>query len=261
MADSIRIVLVEPAGPRNLGSIARVLKNMGLSQLILVNPQCDPQDPEAMTMAVHGDDVLTQAIRVHSLSEAIQGCYRVIGTTGRNQNYPPEWVIEMPRQVLPCLGSRSAAIIFGPEDRGLTNEELSLCHHRIMIPSHVEYPSLNLAQAVGICCYELRLADLAQGEQPTLFDGRRRAKDRELQLAPIEVMEGFYDHLEQLLLKIEYLQHHTAKRKMEKFRTLFNRAQLTLQEVAQLRGILRKMGLTYDMRSLGPKDPKIVKKK
>ncbi len=238
---SVRIVLVEPAGPRNLGSIARVMKNMGLDHWILVDPHCDPQDPEAQRMAVHGAELLSQVQIVSHLPEALRGCQRVIGTTGRDQTYPPEWQIESPRQALPWLvGTGASALVFGPEDRGLSNEELSLCQRQIMIPAAPDYPSLNLAQAVGICGYELRLAALASdirfagSEPPRIFPHP--------DTVPIEVMEGFYGHLRDLLLQIGYLHPHTADRKLSKFRALFNRAGLTREEVALLRGILRQLG-------------------
>ncbi|MCJ2543130.1 RNA methyltransferase [Thermostichus vulcanus] len=232
----VRIVLVQPAGPRNLGSIARVMKNMGLSQWVLVDPQCDPLDTEALTMAVHGADLLYQAQKVQTLPEALQGCVQVLGTTGRIEQYPPEWQIQSPRQafssLLAKLESGPAALVFGPEDRGLSNEELALCQYQVQIPTDAVYPSLNLAQAVGICCYELR----------TLSCERSDFIHPPTPLAPFELVEGFFQHLETLLLQIGYLHPHTARRKMLKFRALFQRAGLTVAEVALLRGILRQLG-------------------
>ncbi len=232
----VRIVLVQPAGPRNLGSIARVMKNMGLSRWILVDPQCDPLDREALTMAVHGADLLYQAQKVQTLPEALQGCAQVYGTTGRIEPYPPEWYIQSPRQAFPALLAKldhgPAALVFGPEDRGLSNEELALCHHHVQIPTDAAYPSLNLAQAVGICCYELHILNR---EKPSSIDSPAP-------LAPFELLEGFFQHLESLLLQIGYLHPHTARRKMLKFRALFQRAGLTVAEVALLRGILRQLG-------------------
>ena len=248
---SVRIVLVEPAGPRNLGSVARVMKNMGLSQLVLVNPHCDPQDPAAQMMAVHGANLLSHLQIRPTLPEALQGCQRVIGTTGRDQPYPPEWQIETPRGALPwLLGARSSALVFGPEDRGLSNEELSLCQRQIMIPANPDYPSLNLAQAVGICSYELRLATLAAAEISEAHDSLQGSPHPDT--VPIEVMEGFYGHLRDLLLRIGYLQPHTADRKLSKFRALFNRSGLTQTEVALLRGILRQLGWTVSHRATPP---------
>ncbi|MEN9225585.1 MAG: RNA methyltransferase [Thermostichus sp. HHBFW_bins_43] len=228
----VRLVLVQPAGPRNLGAIARVMKNMGLNRWVLVDPRCDPLDAEALAMAVHGADLLHQVQRVQTLPEALQGCVQVFGTTGRIEPYPPEWEIQCPRQAFPALlAAGPAALVFGPEDRGLSNEELALCHRQIQIPTDAVYPSLNLAQAVGICCYELY----------TLSHQRPALSPPSPPLAPFEMLEGFFRHLEDLLLHIGYLQPHTARRKMLKFRALFQRAGLTVAEVALLRGILRQL--------------------
>ncbi|WP_017304582.1 RNA methyltransferase [Spirulina subsalsa] len=228
--EHIRIILVEPAGPLNVGSVARVMKNMGLSQLVLVNPQCNPWGEEARRMAVHGEDVLAQARQVDSLPEALQGCYHAVATTGRDGTVPVP--LESPRVVFPWLIAQNApsAVIFGREDSGLTNQELHYAQRCVSIPANPVYPSLNLAQAVAVCAYELYQAtpeDIPPPSPPTT--------------APLEALEGYYQHLEQVLMNIGYLYPHTAEAKMEKFRRLYGRADLTSQEVALLRGILRQM--------------------
>lgn len=242
----IRIVLVEPAGPRNVGAIARVMKNMGLQRLVLVNPQCDPHGDEARQMAVHAADVLKQCCIVTTLPDALVGCRRAVATTGRDQTIT-EVRLEPPSRALAWLVQgfphvlQAGAVIFGREDRGLTNEELNYAQRWIRIPSSAAYPSLNLAQAVGICCYELYRMTLEE-------DGRQEAVTSidppELlaeELAPFNHLEGYYRQLEALLLTIGYLYPHTAASRMEKFRRLFNRARLTDREVAMLRGILSQM--------------------
>ncbi|ABD00098.1 RNA methyltransferase [Synechococcus sp. 63AY4M2] len=242
----VRLVLVRPAGPRNLGAIARVMKNMGLRQWVLVDPQCDPLDAEAVTMAVHATDLLRQARQVPTLAEALQGCVQVFGTAGRREPYPPEWQIQSPRQAFPeLLAAGPAALVFGPEDRGLSNEELALCHRQIQIPTDPAYPSLNLAQAVGICCYELRTLLCQNLPPPVTSSGISKP-------APFELLEGFFGHLEALLLQIGYLHPHTARRKMLKLRALFHRAGLIVSEVALLRGILRQ--LQWSQKS-SPREP------
>ncbi len=157
----IRIVLVEPAGALNVGSVARVMKNMGLAHLVLVNPQCDRLGFEARQMAVHAADVLEAAQVVGSLPEALQGCQKAIATTGRDRT-TLNLTVEPPRVALPWLLDAPAALIFGREDSGLTNEELNYAQRWIQIPSQPAYPSLNLAQAVAICCYEI--AGVGSGE-------------------------------------------------------------------------------------------------
>ncbi len=233
----IRIVLVEPTGPLNVGSIARVMKNMRLSQLVLVNPQCDPLSSEARQMAVHAADILERSHLVSTLPEALEGCRRAVATTGRDRTTLTV-NLEHPRACLPWLLSdppAPAALIFGREDRGLTTEELNFAQRFIRIPSSADYLSLNLAQAAAICCYELHEA--AQGRETTGFS----APPVPLEPAPLEHLEGYYQQLEALLLKIGYLYPHTADSRMEKFRLLFNRAFPSEREVAMLRGILSQM--------------------
>jgi len=228
----VRIVLVEPAGPLNVGAIARVMKNFGLAQLVLVNPQCDPLSQEAMRMAVHAKEILESAVLVPTLAAALHGCVRAIATTGRDGDW--DLPLEHPRIALPWLLEeigQPSALIFGREDRGLSNEELNYAQRFIRIPTSPDYLSLNLATAVGICCYEL-----AQNTLPT----ETQITD-EMEFASLELVEGFYQQLESLLLKIGYLYPHTATSRMEKFRQLYNRAYLQTHEVAMLRGILRQV--------------------
>ena len=234
----ISIVLVEPAGPLNVGSVARIMANLGLSRLVLVNPQCDPLSEEARQMAVHAQEILDGAVHVSSLAEALGGCQRVVATTARNRSLPT--ALEHPRQVLPWLLGTPSALVFGREDRGLSNEELNLAQRFARIPSTASYASLNLAQSVAICAYELyNLAGEpgSLGSQESLESGSFAGTAE----APIEAMEAYYGSLEALLLKIGYLYPHTAKARMEKFRRLHNRAHPSAQEVAMLRGILRQV--------------------
>ena len=237
----VRIVLVEPAGALNVGSIARVMKNMGLSQLMLVNPHCDPQGEEARRMAVHGVDVLEKAQQVKSLPEALLDCQRAIATTARVRTLPTQ--LESPSATLPWLLAENitSALIFGPEDRGLSNTELNYAQRFVSIPANIDYPSLNLAQAVAVCAYELYLADQQQIEKHSLEDLEIKQELDVANLATLDALEGFYQHLEAILLGIGYLYPHTAKARMEKFRRLFNRSCLSSEEVAMLRGILRQI--------------------
>ncbi len=236
----VRLILVEPAGSLNVGSIARIMKNMGLTRLVLVNPQCDYNSEEARKMAVHAGDVLEEAKIVPTLLEALQGVNRAIATTARQRSLPTE--LESPKVALPWLLSNNleTALLFGPEDRGLSNLELNYAHRYICISSNPEYPVLNLAQAVAICAYELY--QLTQSNLPYNIDA---ATD----LASLEVVEGYYQHLESILLKIGYLHPHTATARMEKLRRLFNKAQLTAEEVTSLRGILRQIDWDQQQKS------------
>ncbi|MCC3473553.1 MAG: RNA methyltransferase [Microcoleus sp. PH2017_15_JOR_U_A] len=275
---NIRIVLVEPAGPLNVGSVARVMKNMGLHQLILVNPQCDYLGEEARLMAVRAADILETAKVVESLPAALVGCVRAIATTGDDGRSHP-MPLESPADALPWLLEAPSALIFGREDCGLTNAELNRAQRLIRIPSSDAYTSLNLAQAVAICCYELyreedfrRKKEEGRGKKEEgssatdsvtdVTDTRNQeegifSQSPPLPLsqspplpippspplpnsAPLEQLEGYYQQLEGLLLKIGYLQPHTAASRMEKFRRLYNRAYPTVDEVAMLRGAIRQ---------------------
>jgi tRNA/rRNA methyltransferase len=241
----VKIILVEPAGPLNVGSVARVMKNFGLHQLVLVNPQCDPLGMEARQMAVHAQDILDAAVSVAILPEALQGCKRAIATTGIDHHWQAP--LETPRTALPWLlaeEGQPAALIFGREDRGLTNQELNYAQRFVRIPTSPNYSSLNLATAVAICCYELAQFDAERenftpSSLPCIPASSATAPESEI--APLDVVEAYYQQLESLLLKIGYLYPHTAASRMEKFRQLYNRAQLQTREVAMLRGILRQV--------------------
>jgi len=246
---------VEPAGALNVGSISRVMKNMGLTQLVIVNPQCEVLGEEASRMAVRAIDLLEAARIVPDLPTALQGCTRVIATTARDRAIPTQ--LETPRQALPWLveSTEPTALVFGREDSGLTNTELNYATRYIRIPVGSEYSSLNLAQAVGVCAYELQMCassldrDLPQ-PQPQI--------PQPSEVAPVELVEGYYQQLEALLLEIGYLFPHTAPHRMEKLRRLYNRSQLSPNEVALLRGILSQFKWALDPEKLAqiarPKD-------
>jgi tRNA/rRNA methyltransferase len=228
----IRIILVEPAGALNVGSIARVMKNLALSQLILVNPHCDHLGEEARRMAVHGLEVLENARVTQTLPEALEGVKKAIATTARVRAMPIE--LELPSAALPWLfeDNLESGLIFGPEDRGLSNLELNYAQRFVSIPSNPEYPSLNLAQSVAICLYELFKSVQSQEiVTKTITEN----------LASLDLLEAYYQHLETVLLDIGYLYPHTAKARMEKLRRFFNRSSPTSEEIAMLRGVLRQI--------------------
>lgn len=237
---NLSIVIVEPQGALNVGAIARVMKNMGLFQLVLVNPQCDCLGEEAQRMAVHAKDILAQAKLVDSLAVALAPCQRVIATTARERTLRSP--LETPRQALPWLlaPNLSSALVFGREDNGLSNEELNQAHRFVKIPVDPGYTALNLAQAVAVCAYELHQASLApiplaappqEAVIPT-------AIDEEVSLASVASLEGYYQHLEKTLLDIQVLYPHTAAARMAKLKRVYQRSGLSEDEVALLRGIL-----------------------
>jgi tRNA/rRNA methyltransferase len=240
----IRIVLVSPAGDRNIGSVARVMKNMGLAHLVIVAPRCDPFGEDARRMAVRGSDVLERATLVPDLPQALSGCQRAIATLGREQS-TLEIPLESPRQALPWLlaTDKSAepptALIFGPEDRGLNNLELNYAQRFVRIPAEEVYPSLNLAQAVAICCYELHVAALA-GLEPTPAPMAPPHLEQ-TDLATLDGLEQYYQDLTDLLLTIGYLYPHTATSRMKKIRQLLKRAYPSNAEVTMLHGMVSQM--------------------
>jgi tRNA/rRNA methyltransferase len=229
---NIQIILVEPAGARNIGSIARVMKNMGLSQLVLISPECDHLGDEARHMAVHGLDVLEGAIVHPDLPTALKGVHRAVATIGRDTDR----VVESPRSVLPWLvaqtqhSTQMGAVIFGREDHGLSNEQLKYAQRYLSIPAHPEYVSLNLAQAVGVCAYELYQASLEEPSVPIA----------PIVPAALDQLEAYFQQLEVLLLKIGYLHLHTATSRMATLRELVKRSDPSVQDVAMLRGMIRQ---------------------
>ncbi len=241
-----------------MGSIARVMKNFGIQQLVLVNPQCDPLGSEALQMAVHAKDVLEAAKQVNSVPEALVGCRQAIATTARQRGFDAP--LQLPEAVFSSLFTQSealtktseadrpkdVALIFGREDSGLSNEELAYAQQFIKVPTDDSYSALNLAQAVAICCYELNRASQQPKEidQKALRSSPLSGKQTELSVlnqASLDELEGYYQHLERVLLQVEYLYPHTKQSRMRKFRQLLHRAAPSSHEVTMLRGILRQV--------------------
>jgi len=234
---NISIVLVKPQFAGNMGSVSRAMKNMGLSNLILVSPAQDPLSPEAKMMATSAQDVLRKAAVFPSLEEALAGFRWVAGTSARQGRLRGPFV--SPREICPEIIALArvipVAILFGPEDKGLSNLELAPCQALISMPTHQHLRSLNLAQAVMILCYELYLASLS-GAGGGSFASGRLPKTAEFQR-----IEGMYAHLEDLLLRIGFLDPKNPKRIMHTLRRIFGRAHLSDRDVAILRGIFRQL--------------------
>ena len=228
----VRVVLVNTTHPGNIGAAARAMKVMGLSSLHLVTPKIFPH-AEATAMASGADDVL-QAATVHdSLESALAGCPLVLGTSARLRSLPMP-MLDARRaagQALAEAVTHPVAVLFGRERYGLTNEEMQRCQFLVNIPSNPAYSSLNLAQAVQIIGYELRVA--AQG----FSDISVSPPDWE----PVddEQMERLFEHLEQTLLDLRFLNPRQPRKLMMRLRRLFNRARPDQNEINILRGILK----------------------
>lgn len=226
----IRIVLVEPSHPGNIGAVARAMKNMGLERLVLVNPRQFP-DSEAIARASGADDVLANARVVATVDEAVAGCGLVLATTSRtrDQYFRVADVRDAAERVLQESGRGPVAVLFGSERAGLTNEQLEAAHLLIRIPASESYPSLNLAMAVQIVTYELFRARGVRIE-PAPAAGP---------LADPAEMERLYGHLAQVLEEIDFRDRtQGGTHLMARLRRLFQRAALDRNEVNILRGIL-----------------------
>jgi tRNA (cytidine32/uridine32-2'-O)-methyltransferase len=230
----IRFVLVETSHPGNIGAVARAMKNMGLTELVLVNPREYPH-PEATARASGADDVLAGARVVATLGEAIAGCGLVYATTARTREQffrVDDARAAGERMVAEAhAGSGAVAVLFGTERFGLSNEHLLAAHALIRIPANPEYESLNLAMAAQLIAYEIRMARLA--------GSMRVAPAREVPLATPEEMARFYVHLEQVMDEADFRDRtQSGTHLMGRIRRMFNRAELDGNEVNILRGIL-----------------------
>jgi tRNA/rRNA methyltransferase len=227
--DRVRVVLVRAKSPGNVGSVARAMKNMGLSDLRLVAPR-RYRARSAAAMAVHASDVLERAKRCASLGEAIADCGWVVGTTCRPGPYRARALTprEAAPQILSVLSGNRVALVFGPEDHGLSNDELKLCHELVTVPTDSGYPSLNLAQAVLVCLYELMLA-------------RHPSRSPARALATSDRLERMYANLGHALVRIGFLHGTNPEHIMFTVRRIFGRARLDAREVAIWLGIARQI--------------------
>ncbi|MBP8080691.1 MAG: RNA methyltransferase [Arenimonas sp.] len=233
MNDSLRIVLVGTQHPGNIGSAARAMKTMGLSRLMLVAPQRFP-DREAYALAAGANDLLDVAEIHPSLASAVADCHLVIASTARHRTVPmPELTPrEGAQRLLAAQAAGEVALVFGRERTGLENDELQLCHAAITIPANPDYSSLNLAAAVQVLAYELRVARLA--EAPA---AQAAPVDQDDLPAAHGEMESFFAHLGALLDDIDFHKGKAPDMVTQRLRRLFLRAQPDPRELRILRGI------------------------
>ncbi|MBI6547497.1 tRNA (cytosine(32)/uridine(32)-2'-O)-methyltransferase TrmJ [Xenorhabdus lircayensis] len=238
MLENIRVILVETSHTGNMGSTARAMKTMGLTNLYLVNPLVQP-DSHSIALSAGASDVIGNARIVNTLDEALAGCELVIGTSARSRTL--SWPMVEPRECgercVEIASHSPVAIVFGRERVGLTNEELQKCNYHLYIPTNPEYGSLNLAMAVQLVSYEIRMAHLAAQEQPENV----ASPDHEIEYPPVEDMERFYQHLEQVLNDSGFIRKAHPGQIMNKLRRLYTRARPETQELNILRGILTSM--------------------
>jgi tRNA/rRNA methyltransferase/tRNA (cytidine32/uridine32-2'-O)-methyltransferase len=249
MLDRIRIVLIGTSHPGNIGAATRAMRNMGLEDLALVTPRCNPKDLEAYSRASGATTLVDSARQFDALEDAVADCTLVVGASARSRHLP--WPMVGPRELAESLPQALApaearvALVFGREDTGLTNAELQRCHQHVHIPTNPDFSSLNLAAAVQVLAYECRQAFLALDEASS---SAALAPDREAD-QPFGVawdnppathadLERFFVHLEQTLTAIEFHDPDNPRQLMARLRRLFMRAHLDSMEMNILRGIL-----------------------
>lgn len=243
----VSVVLICTSHSGNIGAVARAMKNMGLYRLILVSPNDFPSE-QAYSRSSGAEDVLKQARVVESLDQAIGESQIVIGASARTRKM--NWPLITPHECAKIICSQldsnqqasdqgaNVALLFGREASGLTNEELQRCNYHVNIPANEEYSSLNLAMAVQVICYEIRMAALNTGVNLRSLPAEL-AQQREETLANVSDVEGFLSHLESTLIEIGYHDPNNPRMLMSRLRRLFQRAHLDKMEVNILRGILK----------------------
>jgi tRNA/rRNA methyltransferase len=230
LTDNIDIILVGTLNSGNIGSAARAIKNMGLSRLSLVSPQC-PLDDQAFWMAPHSHDIINNSNTYSSLREAISNSSYVFGTTARNRRsrnylYPEE----MAKKATAFAEQNKVSIIFGPEDAGLSNDNLELCNEVVSIPTAGDATSINISQAVMLICYEIF----------RIVNGNNKTAE-EAELATARKVEAMYDHMRKALLEIGYSNPQNPDHVIGKFRRILSRAGLTAEDVKIIRGVFRQL--------------------
>lgn len=227
---SVRIILVGTTHPGNIGAVARAMKNMGLSDLALVNPKTFPH-AKATARASGAVDVLKNATVVTDLRDAIADCVFVAGASARSRalNWPVLEPRECAGKLLELEAVGNVAVVFGPEKSGLANEDLDHCDALLTIPTNPDFSSLNLAMAVQVLTYELRMASHEQVQS---------GYEPDAPLATSGDLEHFYTHLEKVLTDIRFLHPDNPRHLMRRLRRLFIRAEPDQNEVNILRGIL-----------------------
>lgn len=236
----LRIVLVDTSHPGNIGAVARAMKTMGFSDLRLVNPRFEDAltHPDALAFASGAQDVLASAKVVDTIEEALLDCHFVAAVSARLREFSPP--ILTPRDFADKAVNfiqRPLALVFGSERYGLPNEIVMNSNVLINVPANPDYSSLNLAQAVQVLVYECRMSALAV----TMPSAEKFEIGFQGESASLEQIDGMYQHLEQALIQMDFLNPDSPKKLMPRLKRLFSRAQLEVEEVNIMRGISRKI--------------------
>jgi len=231
--ESVKFILVGTTHPGNIGAAARAMKNMGIKQLGLVSPKEFPHE-QAFNRAKAAVDVLEEAVVHENLKEAVADSTFVVGTSARNRKVP--WPIVSPKEAaeeivsLSQKGEGKIAVIFGREDRGLTNEELRLCNLHVHIPSSQEYPSLNLSQAIQILAYEIRLSGLST-------EGKLEKQEWDVPLANNAEIERLIEHFDQVMQEVDFYEVDNPRQLLTRVSRFFRRSKLDHMEANIFRGV------------------------
>lgn len=238
--DNLAVILVESRGERNIGSVARAMANFGVADLRLVAPKVDHLDDEARKMAVKASSILEDATIYPDLQESLKDCHYAYATTRRFGKYRENFLHpdSAAADLLPRLDHGKVALVFGREDKGLKTEELDLCQRLITIPAGGPIPSMNLAQSVVICLYEI-------GRQHGELSGKQHGGKR---LASNEQLEILFEHMRRTLLKIKYLNPQNPEHIMRSYRQILGRAGIDERDVRILRGLMSEIDRVEDER-------------
>ena len=245
----VRIVMVNTTLPANIGSALRAMKTMGLCKLVLVDPKTYPH-PDIDALAAGATDLIEQIEVAEQLEDAIADCHLVFGTSARSRTIPWPLLDARPaaEKSLNAVAQhgQNVAIIFGREDRGLTNEELALANYHVTIPVNEEYGVLNVAQAIQVICYEMRMAAIdivgkIADPAATMQVTDSEAMQWDEPLVNHEQMQQFYPHLEKMLAEIEFMDPKNPRLLPLRLRRLFGRIQLDRMEYHLLRGIFSRV--------------------
>ena len=231
-ADSIKIVLVGTTQPGNIGAAARAIKTMGLRHLDLVCPKEFPSE-QAIYRSKAAKDILENARIYQSLLESVKDCEMVIGTSARNRKVP--WPVLDPKNASKEINSNlrnnsKVAIVFGREDRGLTNEELGLCNLHVHIPTNEDYTSLNLAQAVQIMTYEVRMSFIGE-------DNLESDQEWDVDIATSDQTERLIEHMDELMQDVEFYDIENPRKLLMRVRRFFKRSGIDVMEANIFRGL------------------------
>jgi tRNA/rRNA methyltransferase len=251
----VRVVLVRPRVPENIGATARIMRNFGFTELTLVSPEVGPDERQARRLSTHGESILDRARIVEDLGQAVAECVLVCATsarTGKRIRGQFDTPRQIARRMVDSLAAGPVGLVFGPERTGLNDGEITRCHHFVHIPAARSYPALNLAQAVAICLYEIRCALVEKRYDSTVPEpvqvisesspdmGADEASSRS-EPAPFSEQEAMFNHLREALEAIHFLYGPKADSLMHGLRRLIGRARPTHPEVGILHGLARQI--------------------